>query len=246
MPRTREGAPLVRVVVALMAAGALVAGCTTTVGGHGSPGGFLPSGAPSSSGSINPGGPRSPLPGSPIPSGSNSRPPNCPANSCHVRLTASIGGADGVAVWSNDAQHSTIVVGTVNGAARSSSVLPDESPAQLSCQTRGEQSNCILVDLVGAHGSIAHLIRDNNGSVVLGATASASTPTMAANDLNGDGWVDVVALQNDYQPSYVNGHVYWQTWLSDGTALKSSGCSGKSTVAEAAPAPTAPLTGSCP
>ncbi|MDP9094163.1 MAG: hypothetical protein M3N95_14830, partial [Actinomycetota bacterium] len=113
----------------------------------------------------------------------------------------------------------------------------------LSCSTTADKSNCVLVDSVGAHGSNATVWRLGGASLHRGQTVTAGTPNMRALDLNGDGWVDAEALQSTYTPDYVSGAVYWQTWVSDGTHLTSTGCTSPTHTQPAAPA--APVAGSC-
>lgn len=238
IPRVRRG------VAALLAVGAIagaLAGCTTTTRGIGSalPGAATTTGSAPGPTGVNPGGPVSPAPNT-----SGNRPASCPADTCHLRLSASMASPYGVAVWADDASRSVIVVLTNGGAPASSQVLPGESPAQLSCANQGPRSNCVLVDLVGEHGSSARVLRAIGGQLSIGAAVTGRTPTMRAQDLNQDGWIDVAGLQNDETPSYAAGQVYWQTWLSDGTQLQSTGCGARSH--NAGNAPSAPLTGSCP
>lgn len=220
----------------------LLAGCTTTTNGVGSlrsPGSSGAASSPSTPPStVNPGGPNVPVPNT-----TGGRPPSCPSSSCQLRLSASLAGSDGIAIWADDAARSAIVVLTRGGAPVSWQTLVGETPAQLSCLANGDRSNCILVDLIGAHGSVAHLVRESNGQLVLGVSVQAATPTMQARDLNQDGWIDVSGLQNDQTPNYAAGQVYWQTWLSDGAQLRSTGCGPRSHSSGAAPS--APLTGSC-
>lgn len=235
----------VAALLALTVTAAVLAGCTTTTRGTGSavPGPATPA-PPSSGGStaVNPGGPISPI--SPAPNTSGARPSSCPAATCHLRLSASMASPYGIAVWADDASHSVIVVLTSGGAVVSSHVVGFESPAQLSCANQGPRSNCVLVDLAGAHAATARVLRENAGTLAIGPAVTAITPTMQARDLNQDGWIDVAGLQNDETPSYAAGQVYWQTWLSDGTQWQSTGCGARSH--DAGAAPSAPLTGSCP
>lgn len=198
-------------------------GPTTTVPGSGSQ-------------PVNPGGPNLPAP-------STGAPPGCRADTCQLRLSASLDAPYGIAVWATDAGRTTFVTLTNGGAQVSSSALVDESPAQLSCLASAQRPNCVLVDRTGVHGSVARILRHAGGALVVAATAQVATPTMQSVDLNRDGWVDVAGLQNDETPSYASGQLYWQTWLSDGVRFIASGCGPKSSSAPGAPS--APLTGHC-
>jgi hypothetical protein len=122
-------------------------------------------------------------------------------------------------------------------------VTDDASASQVACSP-APQPNCGLAVFVGAHASEAlGLLRVGNGFQPY-ARADSNTPTTKIADLNGDGWIDVAAIQNTYQPSYAAGQVYWQTSTSNGRHFASTGCSVPSR--EPSAAPTAPLTGSCP
>ena len=123
-------------------------------------------------------------------------------------------------------------------------VVPGESPSEITCSTTASQSNCVLVDHVGAHGSDAIVFRLVGQALQRGSTVLAATPDMHASDLDGDGWVDAAGLQNTGVPNYATGRVYWQTWVSDGIRLRTTGCT--SPAGSAPPAPTTLLRGSCP
>jgi hypothetical protein len=122
--------------------------------------------------------------------------------------------------------------------------LDDQSPSQLVCLA-GAAANCVVIGYTGAHGATATVWRLALSSARLSqaATADADTPSMAAQDLNGDGFLDVLGLQNDYTPDYATGHLQWQTWLFDGRNLTSTGCTPPA--AAPPPRPTAAATGSC-
>jgi hypothetical protein len=122
-------------------------------------------------------------------------------------------------------------------------VTDDASPSQLACSAT-PQPNCGLALFVGAHASEAvGLLRVGETFQPYGQ-ANSDTPTTKVGDLNGDGWIDVAAIQNTYRPSYAAGKVYWQTSVSNGRTYTSTGCGSPSH--QLPPAPTAPLTGSCP
>src|SRR5439155_15823771 len=96
---------------------------------------------------------------------------------------------------------------------------------------------------VGAHGSTSTLWAFAKQRLTKGATVNSDTPSMFARDLNADGLLDVVAQQNNYTPDYATGKVQWQTWLSDGSNLTSTGCTPLTTAP--APRPTSAVTGKC-
>lgn len=122
-------------------------------------------------------------------------------------------------------------------------VKDDETPYELACSAT-PQKRCVVVDYTGAHAAVGRLWKVMGNTLVAGGTATSDTPGMHATDLNKDGYVDVVALQNDYTPDYATGKVYWQTWVSNGQSLVSTGCSAKAS-GDLPPQPVTPQTGSC-
>jgi hypothetical protein len=137
----------------------------------------------------------------------------------------------------------TIVELTNAGTPVYWATIAGEMPAQLTCSTSADKSNCVLVASVGAHGSNAAVWRLGGATLHRGSTVASDSPNMRALDLNGDGWVDAEGLQNTYNPDYASGAVYWQTWISDGTHLTSTGCTPPTHSQPGAPA--APVTGTC-
>jgi hypothetical protein len=118
----------------------------------------------------------------------------------------------------------------------------DETPASLACSSARELT-CVAADYDAAHGSNATAWRRVANALVQGDTVTADSPQIFGRDLTGDGIVDVVGLQNDLTPDYATGHVQWQTWISDGTRLRSTGCTALA--ATPPPNPSAPVTGRC-
>ncbi len=115
----------------------------------------------------------------------------------------------------------------------------------LACLTSGTEPNCVLVDSVGMHSSVAELVILRRGRLVHPAGAQAMTNSAGARalDLNSDGYLDVIARTNDYRPNFAQGHNYWQTYrYSDGRYLV-TGCAPQP---RGAAAPTHLLTGDCP
>ena len=173
-------------------------------------------------------------------------PPQCPGGSCNTIATASLGGGYVIMLRSGPQTSTTlgasVVELTFNGMAIYWFVADGDTPATLTCKT-GVKTTCVVVDDVGAHGSTATLWAFANQTLTKGAVVNSDTPSMFARDLNADGLVDVVAMQNDYTPNYATGKVQWQTWLSDGAKLTSTGCTPLATTPS--PRPTAPATGKC-
>jgi hypothetical protein len=234
----------------LMAA-ILCAGCSGTTGGNGSTGG-----SPGSSSA----------PGFPTetPSGGQSRgtspatdsstpnaipaPEACPGGTCKQTMSTTLTAPFEVIVRANPAYANgtgaAIVELTQSGVPISWYVVPGETPAEITCSSTPNQSNCVLVNHVGEHASDGIVFRLSGNTLHRGSTVRATTRQMHARDLNGDGWVDVAGLQNTGKPDYATGQVYWQTWVSNGVFLNSTGCTGLASAAD--PQPAELVHGNCP
>jgi hypothetical protein len=172
----------------------------------------------------------------------------CASGRCHAVGTASLDDGYQVVVFSAPSP-SGGVAATVTALSHDRvavywHVTDNASPSQVACSA-APRPNCGLALFVGAHASEAiGLLRDGDGFRPY-AEADSNTPTTKVGDLNGDGWIDVAAIQNTYRPSYATGKVYWQTSTSNGSRYISTGCTPPSHNPSTT-APTAPLTGSCP
>lgn len=251
----RGPAPPSRVLFAVVAAllATAGAGCTKTTTGNGAarqlpgtsaqaPG--LPTTGTSSPAGVSAGaGPGTSSAPSPIPA-----PAACPNGTCKQNMSTTLSAPFAVIVRTNDAfangAGATILELTESSVPVSWYVIQGERPSQITCSSTTEQSNCVLVDFVGAHGSDGIVFRLSGGTLHRGSTVVVATPETHARDLNGDGWVDVAGLQNNYTPDYVTGKEYWQTWISDGLRLASTGCTAPATPAP--PQPTGFVRGNCP
>jgi hypothetical protein len=175
-------------------------------------------------------------------------PPQCPGAACPELATAALG--NGFVAILRNGQASDGSVGasvlelTENGVAVDWHGVNGETPAHLTCLP-GAAAHCVVVDYAGAHGASASVWRLGLDSATFAktATVAADTPTMSARDLNHDGFLDVLGLQNDYTHDYATGKVQWQTWLFDGKTLSSTGCTALATAPP--PRPTAPATAPC-
>jgi len=116
---------------------------------------------------------------------------------------------------------------------------------RLTCEVRGPEPNCVLVDSVGMHSNVAEMVILRAGRLIHPTDAAVTTDVtgMRAVDLDGDRYLDVIGSTNDYQPNYAQGHNYWQTFQYRDGSLASTGCAPQP---QGAPAPTHLLTGSCP
>src|SRR6185503_3497629 len=116
--------------------------------------------------------------------------------------------------------------------------------AKLSCLATAGQPNCVVTSALGAHAGSAETLLLRSGALSSSAAASvifdSSMPVAA--DLDRDGLLDVIGMENDYTPDYAHGHNYWATYRQTGAALHRTGCAR---VSGSTP-PAALLTGTCP
>lgn len=117
--------------------------------------------------------------------------------------------------------------------------------AKLVCAA-GAHPNCVVSSSVGSHAGNAEVVQ-LRGAALVGSPATSVTfdsgvPTAA--DLDGDGNLDIVGLDNDYKPSFATGHNFWTTYRFAGGALHQTGCVPWQSSGQAAP--TKLLTGPCP
>jgi hypothetical protein len=114
----------------------------------------------------------------------------------------------------------------------------------LSCLAgAGRPPGCVLIDGQGMHSGIAEEIVLRGGRLVAVAAASSDTATILARDVDGDGELDVVALDSDYRPNFATGHLFWHTYRFTGDRLVSTGCTPASPAKP--PPPTGFVTGAC-
>ena len=114
----------------------------------------------------------------------------------------------------------------------------------VSCLSSGAEPSCVFMDGQGAHSGLAQEIVVRSGRLVASAMVSSDSAMIVAQDMNGDGDLDVAALDSDFTPNYASGHLFWHTYRFAGNQLVSTGC----TPAEStrAPVPKQFVTGSCP
>lgn len=117
--------------------------------------------------------------------------------------------------------------------------------AKLVCAA-AQHPNCVVSSSVGSHAGNAEVVQLRGGALVsspaTSVTFDSGVPTAA--DLDGDGYLDVAGLDNDYKPSFATGHNFWTTYRFTGGALHQTGCTQQKSLHQSAP--TALLTGPCP
>jgi len=108
------------------------------------------------------------------------------------------------------------------------------NPAQIDGEyVKQDSTGHVFVTLfMGAHASALYVIDPRDGHSVqmlgledgAGASYSSDTPDAHAQDVDGDGVLELVVPQNDYDPSYAEGSVtsYVFTWT--GAAYSLSAC----------------------
>lgn len=178
-------------------------------------------------------------------------PPHCRAWRCRDRQAATLAPGWTVRLWLSGARlnyRSRPVVELLHErVAVQWWVAPqgDGWNGSLTCMSGAPEPNCDLIDSLGMHAAVAEMLILRNGRLVHPARAEAITNSvgMRAADLNGDGYLDVIGISNDYQPDFAQGHDYWQTFRYHDGQLTVTGCARKSR--HALP-PTRLLTGSCP
>ena len=98
--------------------------------------------------------------------------------------------------------------------------------AGLTCLATGPEPNCVVSSVEGAHAGSAEMVLLRSGALVGPARTRVVFDSGApyAEDLDGDGYLDVVGSDSDYQPSYATGHNFWATYRFGADALVETGC----------------------
>jgi len=190
-------------------------------------------------------------PASPLPASPSTSPAEC--GSCQPRQTVRLAGGDEIRLWlstdQQDYRSRPVVELLVDGRPVQSWPAPqgDGWNGTLTCRDGAAPNpvpNCVLIDSVGMHASIAELLLVRDGRLVHppNAEVTADSPVMKATDLDHDGYLDVIGTTNDYSPNYAQGHNYWQTFRYADGQFVPTGCARQAST----PAPTRLLSGTCP
>ena len=179
-------------------------------------------------------------------------PAQCRAWKCTKAQSADLGGGYTVTMWHagrvGDFQTQPVVELAHGGVAVQWWLWPDGYgwAGSLTCRAQAAEPHCVLIDGDGAHSAAAQLVLLRAGKLVAPkqAIVVADLPTVLARDLDGDGYLDVVALDSDYTPSFAQGHLYWNTFRFAGGRFTSTGCVPRN--ASTDPAPTQTVSGLCP
>jgi len=179
-------------------------------------------------------------------------PSQCKTWTCTKAQTVNLGGGYAITMWhagkDGDLTTKPVVELARDGVAVQWWLWPDGYgwAGKLTCRAEAPEPHCVLTDGDGAHSSVAQLVLLRSGKLVAPKKASvvADLPTVVPRDLDGDGYLDVVALDSDYTPNFAQGHLYWNTFRFAGGQLTSTGCVRQNSPTE--PAPTHPVSGLCP
>ena len=171
----------------------------------------------------------------------------CRQWACRPGQTLRLPGNHAVTLWLGDDRHNhhsrPVVELLEHGVAMQWWISPqgDGWNGTLTCLPTGELAdpNCILIDTLGTHATVAEMVILRGGQLVHpgGAENTTNSAGMSAVDLDGDGYLDVIGSVHDAQ-----GVNYWLTFGWDGR-LVVTGCAPKP---GGAPTPTQLLRGFCP
>ncbi|MDQ2958302.1 MAG: VCBS repeat-containing protein, partial [Actinomycetota bacterium] len=97
--------------------------------------------------------------------------------------------------------------------------------AQLHCLATPAEPNCVVTAAAGAHAGSAEVVLLRAGTLISPPQASVTFDGGApvAADLDHDGRLDVLGVENDYQPNYASGHNFWASYRLSGDALHQTG-----------------------
>lgn len=179
-------------------------------------------------------------------------PAQCATWTCTKAQTARLGGGYAITMWHagrvGDFHTQPVVELSQDGVAVQWWLWPDGYgwSGGLTCRAPNPEPHCVLTDGDGAHSGVAQVVVLRSGRLAApkAASAVADLPTITPRDLDGDGYLDVIALDSDYTPSFAQGHLYWHTYHFTGDRLASTGCVRRSSPDD--PAPTRNVTGPCP
>jgi hypothetical protein len=179
-------------------------------------------------------------------------PKQCATWHCTSAQTVDLGGGYAISLWHaghrGDFDTLPVLELSRNGVAAQWWLAPNGfgSSGALTCRARAPEPHCVFTDGAGAHSSIAQLLLVRSGQLVAPKQAyiEADLPTVLARDLDGDGYLDVIALDSDYTPNFAQGHLFWNTFRFAGGQFTSTGCQSRTSPND--PAPTRFVSGHCP
>lgn len=196
--------------------------------------------------------------GSPSSAASASQPaPPCARLSCRPGAVVALTGGYGVRLWqvsgsdgtSSAVLSSTPVLELVRSGAHQQwwpASMGFAWTASLTCLSSGPEPNCAVMASEGAHAGSAELVVLRGGRLVASPEARVVFDSGAphAVDLDHDGYLDIIGVDNDYRPNFAAGHNFWATYRFHDSVLTETGCAPQLT--RAASPPTQFLHGPCP
>lgn len=173
----------------------------------------------------------------------------CASWDCRARQTRQLGNGYAVTLWGGASQQNflsrPVLSLAEHGTATQWWVSPkgDGWNGSLTCLATSAEPNCVMVDSLGMHASVAEMVLLSGRRLVHTAEAVDDAPGMQAVDLDGDGYLDVIGTVNDYTPNFAQGHNYWQTRRYADGRFVVTGCTLQRAGSQP---PTQLLNGTCP
>jgi hypothetical protein len=256
--RVRHRHLLVRACVGLLPVAVVIAGC----GDSGNLGAGVRSAASSPAASSSSPTPVPTLPGpnptaTSIPQAAVGRAtappvPACRPQRCRVDQTARLADGYELKVWSvpGGAAHPVLqLIRNARSIAWMVLFRGQASASRLTCDASASVPNCVIISPLGLHSAIGEMVLVPAGRLVdTAAFAVATTPGLAAADLDHDRYLDVTARDSDYQPNFAQGHLFDRTYRYDAAQHRfvSTGCTARLTDPAHTRAPARLQTGDCP
>jgi hypothetical protein len=80
------------------------------------------------------------------------------------------------------------------------------STANLTCLAGGPEPNCVVTSIAGVHAGSPEMVLLRSGALIgPPRTRAFDSSVPHSEDLDHDGYLDVVGSDNDYQPNYAAG-----------------------------------------
>lgn len=249
----------VRAGLGLLAVAMIVAGCNsstqpgTTSGTTTSPPPAHTSPSPAPGPTLPGANPTAtPIPQSAVPGATAPPIAACRSQRCRIAHSAQLANGYRLVVWAvpGDAAHPALQLRRGAQSIAWLDLLRGEGiGSTLTCDATAPTPNCVLIAPVGLHSAIGEMILLPAGRLVdTGADVVATTPRIAAADLDHDGYLDAAARDSDYRPNFAQGHLFDRTYRYEPGQRRflSTGCTPLLRDPRHAAAPARLQTGHCP